>query len=296
MCSASVPAADVGRHPCLSASAARRARRVHLPVAPGCNVECNYCDRRTDCVNESRPGVTSALLSPVQALARLRQLATAHPDLSVVGIAGPGDPFATPEATLETLALVRREMGEELLLCVATNGLGLAEHVADLAALRVQFVTITINALDTRIGERIYRSVQHRGKRRTGAAGFELLCEAQMRAIRRLKAHGIHVKVNTVVIPGINAAHVPAVAAEMARNGVDTFNCVALHPVAGTPFGDYRSPTGAELRDLRRIVGDHLPVMHHCARCRADADGLLPTAAQLMIGDRFVPGPVPLPD
>ena len=27
-----------------------------------CNIQCNYCDRKFDCTNESRPGVTSGVL------------------------------------------------------------------------------------------------------------------------------------------------------------------------------------------------------------------------------------------
>jgi nitrogen fixation protein NifB len=40
-------------------------------------------------VNESRPGVTSEVLSPEQALAYLIKLKEKMPHLSVVGIAGP---------------------------------------------------------------------------------------------------------------------------------------------------------------------------------------------------------------
>ncbi|MEQ2789490.1 nitrogen fixation protein NifB, partial [Flavonifractor plautii] len=46
-------------HPCLSVQAHFRYGRIHLPVAPRCNIRCGYCDRRYDCANESRPGVTS---------------------------------------------------------------------------------------------------------------------------------------------------------------------------------------------------------------------------------------------
>lgn len=38
--------------------------RIHLPIAPHCNIRCAYCDRKHDCANESRPGVTSRLLIP----------------------------------------------------------------------------------------------------------------------------------------------------------------------------------------------------------------------------------------
>ena len=57
-------------HPCFSAQAHFRYGRIHLPVAPRCNIRCGYCDRRYDCPNESRPGVTSSLLTPKDAVQR----------------------------------------------------------------------------------------------------------------------------------------------------------------------------------------------------------------------------------
>ena len=93
---------DLSKHPCFNAEAKQKYARVHLPVAPRCNVQCNYCNRKYDCCNESRPGVCSTLLSPVQALKYLQALNGKIPDVSVVGIAGPGDPFANPEETMLT--------------------------------------------------------------------------------------------------------------------------------------------------------------------------------------------------
>ena len=43
-------------HPCFNAKVKGQFGRVHLPVAPKCNILCNYCNRKFDCVNESRPG------------------------------------------------------------------------------------------------------------------------------------------------------------------------------------------------------------------------------------------------
>jgi len=55
---------DPNRHPCFNADARAKTGRIHLPIAPSCNIQCNYCDRKFDCMNESRPGVTSKLLTP----------------------------------------------------------------------------------------------------------------------------------------------------------------------------------------------------------------------------------------
>ncbi|HTH13936.1 MAG TPA: hypothetical protein VMB23_06040, partial [Spirochaetia bacterium] len=90
-------------HPCFDPQARRTSARVHLPVAPRCNLQCRYCNRQTDCLHESRPGVTSGVLSPAQALDYLHRIVEKLPQTRVVGIAGPGDPMANVDETLETL-------------------------------------------------------------------------------------------------------------------------------------------------------------------------------------------------
>jgi nitrogen fixation protein NifB len=84
------------KHPCFDQEASHSHARIHLPVAPKCNIQCNYCNRKYDCVNESRPGVTSSVLSPMQAVFYLSALSDRIENISVIGIAGPGDPFANP--------------------------------------------------------------------------------------------------------------------------------------------------------------------------------------------------------
>ena len=95
----------LARHPCYSKDAHREYARMHVPVAPRCNIQCNYCNRKYDCCNESRPGVTSEVLTPEQAAGKVLYVRSKIPQLSVVGIAGPGDPLANEE-TFRTLELV----------------------------------------------------------------------------------------------------------------------------------------------------------------------------------------------
>ena len=116
-------------HPCLSAQAHFRYGRIHLPVAPRCNIRCGYCDRRYDCANESRPGVTSEVISPEAALDRVERALRLDSRLRVAGVAGPGEPLANP-ATLETLRLVRSRF-PGLLLCLSTNGLVLSDALPE---------------------------------------------------------------------------------------------------------------------------------------------------------------------
>jgi nitrogen fixation protein NifB len=267
-------ALDLTQHPCFHADARKRTGRIHLPVAPRCNVQCNYCDRKFDCMNESRPGVTSKLLTPVQAVEYLARAVEKVSALKVAGIAGPGDPFACADETLETLRLAR-ERFPEMLLCVASNGLEVAPHADALAELGVSHVTLTINAVNPAIGAKIYAWVRLGRTIYRGVEAAHLLLERQHEAVAALKARGIVVKVNSILIPGVNDEHLPRVAEAMAAEGADIMNCVPLYPVAGTVFGEYPEPASGRLHHVRAQLGQWLPQMAHCTRCRADAAGLL---------------------
>ena len=138
-------------HPCYNEAAHLKYARMHIPVAPKCNIQCNFCNRKYDCTNESRPGVTSEVLTPEQAVEKIRYVKKRVPNLKVIGIAGPGDPMANNE-TFQTLELVGKEF-PEMTLCISTNGLALPQNVERLWDLGVRFVTVTINAPDPQIGE-----------------------------------------------------------------------------------------------------------------------------------------------
>jgi nitrogen fixation protein NifB len=265
---------DLTGHPCFNEAARKTAARIHLPVAPRCNVQCNFCDRRFDCVNESRPGVTSAVLTPQQAVYYLDRAMERSPTIRVVGIAGPGDPFATSEDTLETLRLVRNRY-PTMLLCVASNGLEVAAHAAQLAHLQVSHVTLTVNAVDPEIGARIYTWVRAGIRVLRGVEGAAVLLERQRAAIAELKKHGVTVKINTIVMPGINDRHTADVAREVAASGADIMNCIPVYPVAGTLFEGLGELDRGKLAELRQGTAAFLPQMQHCTRCRADAVGLL---------------------
>ncbi|QJT10127.1 nitrogenase cofactor biosynthesis protein NifB [Oceanidesulfovibrio marinus] len=262
------------RHPCFNKDAKGSYGRVHLPVAPRCNIQCNFCNRRYDCVNESRPGVTSAVLAPAQAARYMDRVLEKEPRISVVGIAGPGDPMANQEETLETIRRLH-EKHPDLLFCLSSNGLALEEKLDELAASGVSHITVTVNAVDPAIGEKIYGWVRDGKVVYRGREGAELLLSRQLAAIRKAKSLGMIVKINTILIPGVNDAHVEDIAITMKELGVDILNVLPIKPVAGTPFGDLEEPSGELLRTVRAAVEKHLPLMRHCRRCRADAVGLL---------------------
>ena len=82
----------IHNHPCYSEGAHHHYARIHVAVAPACNIQCNYCNRKYDCSNESRPGVTSERLTPEESAKKVMYVGGEVQRLSVLGIAGPGDP------------------------------------------------------------------------------------------------------------------------------------------------------------------------------------------------------------
>ena len=262
------------RHPCFNHGSAGKYARIHLPVAPECNIQCNYCNRKCDCVNESRPGVTSAVLSPEEALRFLGRVKEKAPHLSVAGIAGPGDPFADPAKTLKALELIH-EAYPDLIFCLSTNGLNLYDHIDRLAELGVSHVTITINAVEPEIGAQIYAWVRHGKRMLRGVDAARALLEEQLRCIPKLKAAGMLVKVNSILISGINESHIPEVAKRVKELGADIMNVIPVLITEDTAFADRMPPSSSLTEKVRAQVAEHITLMTHCRRCRADAVGLL---------------------
>ncbi len=259
------------RHPCYSAGAAKMYGRMHLPVAPKCNLKCRYCDRRYDCANECRPGVSSRVMSPREALVYAAEVVRRDPRITVAGFAGPGDPLAN-EATFETLELLRDNL-PALILCLSTNGLALSQRVGQLVELGVKTITVTLNAVHPRVGAQIYSFVRLGKEIFRGEEAAAVLLERQIAGIREAVDAGMVLKVNSVLIPGINDRHLPAVARVAGRLGATLFNVMPIIPQAD--FANIPSPDDADLMDVRKACGDRVAHMLHCKQCRADAVGLL---------------------
>ena len=251
---------------------------MHLAVAPACNVQCHYCNSKYDCANESRPGVVSELLKPEQAIIKAKAVAAAIPQLSVIGIAGPGDPLANPGRTFDTLEGLRIAL-PDVKLCVSTNGLALPQSVDHLVELGVDHVTITMNAIDAHVSAQIYDWIYLDGQRLSGREGAQALIDRQLEGMQKLVERGVLVKVNSVLIPGINDAHMPEVSEAIRNMGAFLHNIMPLisKPEHGTYFGlnGQREPLPYELDQVRELCGSSIAQMSHCQQCRADAVGML---------------------
>ena len=261
----------IQEHPCFSAKASHRFGRMHLAVAPKCNIQCNYCIRKFDCVNECRPGVTSQVLTPVEALARVDEVMEKVHYIKVVAVAGPGEPLFN-EQTFETFKLVG-EKYPHLLLCISTNGLLLPEKVELLDELGVGNITVTLNAVDPEIGKDIYEYVTYEGKKYTGYEAAQIMLDHQLRGIEEAVKRKMVVKVNTVLIPTINDDHVMEIARTIKKLGAYIQNVMPLIPQYR--FAHITPPSLAEKRAVQDELSKVMRQMRHCRQCRSDAIGIL---------------------
>ncbi len=261
----------IQEHPCFSEKAAHLFGRIHLPVAPKCNIQCNYCIRKFDCVNESRPGVTSKILKPREAIERVRDVLKRHHWIKVVAVAGPGEPLFNEE-TFETFRLARKEF-PRLMRCVSTNGLLLLDKMKDLVDVGVGNLTVTINAVDPNIGAKIYSFVEYHGMRYEGEEAARILIKNQLEGVKEAVKEGMVVKVNTVLIPTINDHHVIEVARRVGGMGVYMQNIIPLIPQY--KFSHIPPPTPEEKKKIQEECGKYIRQMIHCRRCRSDAVGKL---------------------
>jgi nitrogen fixation protein NifB len=258
-------------HPCFTEEAHQKFSRAHLPVAPGCNIQCRYCVRKFDCANESRPGITSRVLTPDEALDRTRALIERSERLSVVGIAGPGDPLVNAP-TYVVLRQVHWEF-PDLTLCISTNGLLLPDRLEQLIASGVRSLTVTINAVTPQTAENIYSWIIYQGRRYTGIEAAELLLVNQWKGLEKAIGAGLIVKVNTVFIPGVNDEEIPLIAERAGKLGADIMNIMPLIPQA--EFGNLERPSHKDIYLMRERCRPFIRQMTHCKQCRADACGIL---------------------
>lgn len=257
------------KHPCFAVGAKNNKGRVHLPVSPGCNLFCNFC-RRDFNTTEHRPGVAWGIITPEEAVEVVRKAVALCPELTVAGVAGPGDPLATPHA-LNTFRLLKPEF-PGLIKCLSTNGLLLPDRATELMEIGIDSLTVTVNAVDPDLQTRICAGLIYHGRRYTGRAAAELLIHNQLAGIEKLAAAGTTVKVNTVLIPEINAGHVPVVAKTVAAHGAKVLNIIPLLPQHKL---SWCSAPGCDLiRQARAAAGEYIKVFRHCQRCRADAVGI----------------------
>lgn len=255
-------------HPCFG-NHKNNVGRIHLPVSPGCNIACRFCDRVIS-DTENRPGVTSKVITPDESIEVLAKALKICPEITVAGIAGPGDTLATDYA-LDTFRKVK-EHYPNLIKCMSTNGLLLYERADEIIDIGIDSLTITVNAVNPAIEAQLNKYIIYHGKRYDGEEGAAILIANQLRGIKKISDAGITVKVNTVLVPEINGEHIETIAKTVSKAGASIYNIIPLIPQY--ELSDMRAPVCAEIDAARVKAGKYIDVFRHCKRCRADAIGV----------------------
>lgn len=255
-------------HPCFGGHK-NNVGRIHLPVSPGCNIACRFCDRVINDV-EDRPGVTSKVITPKESIEVLRKALEICPEITVAGIAGPGDTLASDYA-LETFRLIK-EKYPQLIKCMSTNGLLLYEKAEQIIDIGIDSLTVTVNAVNPEIEAKLNKYIIYHGKKYEGVEGAEILIENQLKGIRKITAAGVTVKINTVLVPEINGQHIADIAKTVKEAGASIYNIIPLIPQA--ELKDLKAPVCAEIDRARTEASQYIDVFRHCQHCRADAVGV----------------------
>jgi nitrogen fixation protein NifB len=245
--------------------------RIHLPVAPKCNIRCRYCERNVgEFYHSLRPGTAYRTIRPSGVEGYIRAALAECPTIEVVAVAGPGEPLFNPE-TFEALRVARRSF-PGMQLCVCTNGLLLPDKMGELRRLGVGFITVTINAATPETAARIYSWVRYRGRLLRGERGAVALVQNQFAGLGKAVRAGMEVKVNSVLVPGINDREMPIIAERARGLGAGMMNVMPLIPSG--EFIGRRAPDCDELNVARHACERVMPVFRLCKQCRADSCGI----------------------
>lgn len=254
------------KHPCFNEDAHYKYGRIHLALAPKCNIACRYCSRDYDCPNESRPGVSSKVLNVKEAMEVLELEVKKNKAIKVVGIAGPGEPLFNDE-TFGVFRLVK-EKYPGMIKCLSSNGLLVEECLQDLVTCQISSLTVTVNALEAKIAEKIYRPMRHNKM----DLSYHNFLDKQWLGIEKAIENEIIVKINTVYIPGLNDLEIIEIAKKAKAHGVYKMNIMPLIPQG--EMSEMKKPDQVELNKVRDQANRYIDQIYHCKQCRADAVGI----------------------
>lgn len=240
-----------------------------MPIASSCNICCNFCQRSIN-TNENRPGVSCTVLNKEEAFEIVEEALKECPEIKVLGVAGPGDTLATGD-TLDFFKEAK-EQYPDLIRCMSTNGLLLAEKIEDVINAGIQTLTVTINSIVPETQAKICGTIYYHGKKYEGIEAAEILIQNQLEGVKKAVDAGIIVKINTVLIPEINGKEIEMIAKKIGELGVFRYNIIPLIPQYH--FKDMSAPTCEELSEARSVAEKYVEVFRHCQHCRADAIGV----------------------
>ena len=258
-------------HPCFSNTRSNLWARIHLPVAPKCNVKCAFCTHGVgSSCHSSKPGFAAQVMSVTEAIATIEKELQRNPGLRIAAISGPGEPLANHETM--SLFSTLKQRGLNLKLCLSTNGTLLREFIPELVDHEVSTISVSISAATPQVASTIYEWARLDGKLLTGNNMGEEIIERQLAGIKAASEAGIIVKVNSILMPNVNTEEIREIANNVLQAGASIHNIVPLVP-AGNMLNQ-RPPTVHELALARASASEFIAQFTHCKQCRSDVVGI----------------------
>jgi len=186
----------------------------------------------------------------------LRYVAVARATLKgplVLEIEGPGDPLASPETVLRSLALVH-DHHPDVLTGLVIDGPLLAEYQEELEAFGLNYVALRLDAVRRSTARRLVDGAVYRADLLDREAAAALYVDESRRALFIARESGIPVAIRTTLIPTVNADEIDEIARVAAEAGAERMDVFPHDPEPGTPLVKGGIPTDAELERARASV------------------------------------------
>lgn len=197
-------------------------------------------------------------LSPAQCMAALQKSLENGNVPSELVIAGPGDPLAEPERTLDLLAAVRA-LAPLVPVRLATAGIGLAALAETLRDAGVGRVTVQVSAVSLDMAQALYAWVRPGVLTLRAADGAAALLAGQAEAMHALRAASIPAEIEFLLVPGVNDAHLAAVAAWAATHGAQRLVVLPARSSAVPHTAAPREPDDDAIAAAVALAGKSLP-------------------------------------
>jgi len=193
-----------------------------------------------------------------------------RPELRIVGISGPGEPLYNGE----TFDRLRRISTSELnmRICLSTNGVLLKERMSELVNIGVDSISISFSAIRPATAAKIYQLMIIEDEIFKDTRLGKKIITRQLDGIREARSYGIPVKVNTILIPGVNTTEMKLISKKVAEAGATLQNIMPIVPRG--KMKQYQPPEIAELDRVRCIASEYITQFTHCRQCRSDVVGI----------------------
>ena len=176
----------------------RRISYLRLSVTDRCDLRCSYCMPER---------MTFLPKKEVLSLEELHKLSLAFIERGITKIRLTGGEPLVRRDVIELVQALGRRLGSGLdELTLTTNGTRLAEFAGDLYEAGVRRVNVSLDTMDSELFETLSRR--------------DRLVQV-LRGISEAKRAGLHVKINTVALKGINESEIPFLVEWAGVNGHD---------------------------------------------------------------------------